>query len=173
MQKFKALVHYIIAECDDPDQLGSIRLNKVLWFSDVTAYRMDGKPITNEKYVKQKFGPVPKRIWPALRELEAAGRISITEPEYTLEPWRFESLNDPDTRSLTNRQKNITSAVLNGVLGRTANEASEMSHDASWHAASLGEEIPLFATLTAPGEIGDDVLAWATDWLDKREEASA
>lgn len=167
MQKFKALVDFIISECGDPGQLGSIRLNKVLWFSDVTAYKLDGKPITREKYVKQQFGPVPVHVRQALAELEKAKHIIIQEPRFSLEPWRFVALNErfqPSSKKakLTQGERNIAKAVLDMVLGKTANETSELSHDATWQAATMGEEIPLHATLGAPGEITDDVRDWAT-----------
>jgi hypothetical protein len=33
-EKFKAMVHYIVAACDDPQRLGAVRLNKICWFTD-------------------------------------------------------------------------------------------------------------------------------------------
>ena len=153
MRKFKALVHHIIHECARPDQLGAIRLNKVLWFSDVTAFRIEGKPITTEKYVKRQRGPVPRRILQALKALEASGDIAIVEPEHEFDTRKLMSVKSPRSKLLTSREKLITSAVLSAVLDRTANEISEMSHDDIWRAAAEGEEIPLCATLaTMPGE---------------------
>ena len=165
MKKFKALVHHVIHECTDrPSQLGTIRLNKVLWFSDITAYRIDGRAITNERYVKRRFGPVPKRVLQALKELEASGDIAVMEPEHDFDTRKFVSLKPPALKRLSNREKLITSAVLHGVLDRTANEISEMSHDDIWRAALEGEEIPFAATLAStPGEVTDEVVAWAED----------
>ena len=162
MKKFKALVHYIINECANPYELGAIRLNKALWFSDVTAYKIDGKSITNEKYVKRQHGPAPKRVVQALRELKSAGAIDIVEPKFDFDLRKFISRQAPPSRALTNREKMIVSAVLDAVLERTASEISEMSHDQVWDAALEGEEIPFCATLAAtPGEIDDEVVEWA------------
>ena len=70
-EKFKALVLYVIAKCGDPARLGATRLNKILWFSDSFAYRINGVSITGEAYVKRQWGPVPKHILATIRELEA------------------------------------------------------------------------------------------------------
>ena len=174
LTKFKSMVHYVINECADyPAQLGAIRLNKVLWFADVTAYKLDGKSITGERYVKRQFGPAPARILPILAELEKSGDIVVMEPEFAYDTRKFISLK-PSTGRLSNREKLITSAVLNGVLGRTANAISEMSHDQIWDAAKEGEEIPLHATLAAtPGEITPEVIEWATQCLKDRASAEA
>lgn len=166
MQKFRDLVCHIIQECsDDPSQLGAIRLNKILWFSDVVAYQVDGQSITGETYVKRRFGPAPKRMKQVLRYLEKHGEITITEPEFEFDTTRFESLKSRPDR-LSNREKQIISAVRGAVLGKTANEISEMSHDLIWKIAEEGEEIPLCASLAAmPGEVSENDIQWAKDCM--------
>ncbi len=45
--KFRALVHYFIEQSqDEPNKLGTIRLNKALWFTDVFYYLATGKQMT-------------------------------------------------------------------------------------------------------------------------------
>lgn len=164
MRKFKALVHFIIHQCRArPSELGAVRLNKALWFSDVTAYRVDGKPITTEKYVKRQFGPVPRRVLHALERLQMESAIAIMEPEHEFDTRKYVSLKPPSSTLLNDREKYITSVVLESVLGHTANEISEMSHDHIWEAAFEGEEIPLAATLGSPGEITSESLVWAAE----------
>lgn len=172
--KFKSLVHHVIHECaSSPDQLGAIRLNKVLWFADVTAYKMDGRSITGEKYVKRQFGPAPGRILRALDELARDGAILVLDPEVEYAPRKFYSLAAPPPGRLSNGEKLITSAVLDDVLGRTASEISEMSHDDVWQAAEIGEEIPMYATLAStPGEITEAVVEWANASLAESTRAA-
>ena len=97
-QKFAALVHFLIEECSEPERLGSVRLNKALWFSDVLAYKFMGKPITEAVYVKRKRGPVPQTVLETLRELEREGKIAARKPEFDYDSWKFSSLKpaDPD-----------------------------------------------------------------------------
>ena len=76
-EKYKAAVHYIIASCDDPIKLGSIKLNKILFYSDSDMFFNTGKSITNDEYIKRQFGPVPKNILEILKELEDEKKIAI------------------------------------------------------------------------------------------------
>ena len=52
--KFKSAVHYICDKASsDPSVLGAIKLNKVLWYSDLINYLITGKPITGETYIEK------------------------------------------------------------------------------------------------------------------------
>ena len=163
-QKFASLVHHIIHECtDQPRELGALRLNQVLWFSDVIAYKLRGRPISGDIYVKRQFGPVPKHILQTLDQLVQEEKVIVIDPEYQFDTRKFVSQVAPLSNSLSDEEKAIVSAVLDDVLGRTANAVSEMSHDVIWAAAKEGEEIPLFSTLVGHvGEVTADVVDWAT-----------
>ena len=167
--KFKALVHYVIGQCTDrPDQLGAIRLNKVLWFSDVIAYQTTGVSITGETYVKRERGPAPKHILAVVKELCDEGKISVVEPRYRFDTRKFYEL-EPAPDDFSEEHKRIVDAVLGYMLRNTANQVSEMSHDIIWKMAAEGEEIPLYATLASnPGEITDEFLGWARNILEER-----
>ena len=165
MDKYNALVHYIIDECKaHPERLGAIRLNKVLWFSDVIAYQTEGASITGETYLKRKLGPAPRHILNRLRDLKDTGAIAIKEPEYVYDSREFYSMQSPETDILSENEKRLARVVLSALLGRTANAVSEMSHDILWEVAEDDEEIPLHATLVSqPGRITPDMIEWAKE----------
>jgi Protein of unknown function (DUF4065) len=177
-EKFKALVHYIVASCDDPQRLGATKLNKVLWFADAICYRSTRASITGETYVKRKRGPVPKAILQTLRELRAEGKIHIEEPAFQYEIRRFVSLQKPDASMFSPVEIGIITAVLAEVCDRhTASSISDLSHDQIWDAANEGEELPLFATLASqPGEITEEAMGWADNVvataIEKRQQAA-
>ena len=80
--KLKELVHFIVHECrDNPASLGAVRLNKVLWLTDMMSYQVTGKPVTTERYVKRERGPVPATILATLDELKNEQKILIDHPE--------------------------------------------------------------------------------------------
>lgn len=162
-EKFKALVHFIVHECqDNPGKLGAIRLNKTLWYTDVTAYHMAGASVTNEVYVKRKMGPVPSHILATLDELKNEGLMHVREPQGQFDSRKYISLEEPDTGMLSEDEMDLARNVLSTVLGCTANDISEKTHDIIWEVASDGEEIPLYATLASDrGAITDEVKAWA------------
>jgi hypothetical protein len=173
-ERFKNLVHFVVASCEDPHRLGATRLNKILWFSDTTHYRMTGESISGEKYVKRKNGPVPKAILYAIKELEADGKIHVREQEKAGFKIRiFNVLTEPNLQDFTARQREIVEYLTSEICGNhSASSISDATHDQIWAAANEGEEIPLYATLAAsPGEISDEVMAWADSVVDEVESS--
>ena len=163
--KLKDLVHCIVHECKDrPDRLGAVRLNKVLWYADVSSFKEHGEPISGETYVKRQYGPVPLRIGAVLEELRDEGKIAVQEPSGQYDTRKFLSLAEPDPGALSDDERRCVSDVVDAVCSLTASKISDMSHDAIWEAAYIGEEIPVYATLAAnEGEITPEVLAWANE----------
>jgi antitoxin SocA-like protein len=163
--KFKAMVHYIVATCEDSKRLGAVRLNKICWFSDTLSYRFTGASMTGETYIKRKFGPVPKTILGALRELQDEKKIGIFEHEVL--PSRtmrmFVPLTEAPKQQFNPEELRILDYVIDHVCNHhTANSISELSHDSIWDAANDGEEIPMCATLVAtPAELTPEVIEWA------------
>lgn len=167
-EKFKTLVHFMVHECRErPGRLGAVRLNKALWFADVLAYKMNGVSMTGETYVKREKGPVPAHILSTLRELQGERKILIQEPEYLYDARKFISLVPPTAGLLSDDERAMSASVLEAVCGRTTNEIIDMTHNIIWDAATMGEVIPLFATLAAnEGEITEAVLDWANDHVE-------
>jgi hypothetical protein len=84
-EKFKSLVHYIIARAGNKPGFGATKLNKVLWFADARLFMLRGKPITGAAYIREKWGPVPQQIMPVRDELVKAGAFSRSK----LRTYRF------------------------------------------------------------------------------------
>lgn len=173
--RFKALVHYILERCDDPKKLGATKLNKVLWYADTFAFRSTGQTISGEThYVKRQFGPVPKKVLSAIRELQAEGKIHVKETEYFGKPKReFISLRQADASKFTAEEIEIVDAVLSAICDHhTAASISDLSHDLIWEAAELGEDIPVFAVLAAQvGALTKNDKKWADDLIKKHAAA--
>ncbi len=160
--KFKALVHFVIHKCAEPDRLGAVRLNKTLWFADVLAYKDRGVSISGTTYIKKQHGPVPKFMPACIEALADEGSITVEEPSFAYETRKFRSMAPPDTSCLDTYEKDLTLYVLNTLFGHTASDVSEMSHDRIWGMASDGEEIPIFATLgSVRGQVTPEVIDWA------------
>lgn len=166
--KFKAMVHVIVASCHDPYKLGATRLNKICWYSDSSAFRALGAAITGEVYVKRPKGPVPYNILKAMRSLEEEGKIAVKESVHPVYKTRlFYSLEEPRTDMFSGVESSIIHDVARAICeNHTANSISELSHDQIWAAATDGEQIPMFATLVADaGEVTPEVAEWADSVL--------
>ena len=160
--KLKALVHFVIDSCPDPALLGAVRLNKTLWFSDVLAFKHTGVGISGATYIKKPHGPVARLTVACLNELVADRAIQVTEPQTFYGARVYRSLREPDVHILSEDEMELVKFVLNTLLGYTATDVSEMSHDRIWDMADDGEEIPLYATLGASkGRVTPEVIDWA------------
>lgn len=162
--KFKKLVHYVCSLCSaDPTKLGAVQLNKALWLSDLKAYYELGLPITNARYVKRQFGPVPSQILPVLRELQQEGILTIRDAdhfgwqkkEYIVHQSASSDFLTPEERQI------VTETVAFVTEEHTGTSISEKSHDHIWKAAADGEELPLFTVFAKPGRITDEEREWA------------
>jgi hypothetical protein len=167
VDKFKAVVHFIIANCEDPNKLGATKLNKILWYSDTYAFKAQGVSVTGSEYLRRKRGPVPARILQALNQLESEGKISITHPDVPFQVRIFKSLEGVENGSISTSEKEIIQSVSKYICDEyTAGSISELSHDEVWDAAVDGEPIPLEATLVSvTGDYRPQVQNWANQVL--------
>lgn len=143
-EKLKALVHYVIGRCDDPNMLGSIKLNKVLWVSDLWAYAKWGEPITGEHYIKQQFGPIASIVG-ILNELENEKKI-VTRQRETFGHMKTDYIGLKPLENISEvfnaDQISLVDEAIDYVCGHTAKGISDKTHDAIWELAEIGEEIP-------------------------------
>ena len=167
-EKFRTLVHYICWKCKDPAALGSTKLNKVLWLSDLLWYRETGVPITGATYVKRQFGPVPRAILPALQKLKEEGSITEEETNYHGFPKKeYRAHKKPRTSGFSSKQLDMIDKVITYVCaGHTAKSISDQTHNHVWEAAKDGEEIPYATVFANPGRLNDKDRAWALQELD-------
>lgn len=150
-EKFKTLIHYACASVDDPAKLGAVKLNKIMWFSDVFSFSELGEAMTGATYMKLQYGPVPRAMMPTLREMVSEGRIRVDEVEYFGKTKKqFVSLSDPDMSIFSENERAIADYVIRQITnGFTAAAISNLTHDAIWKLAELGEDIPMTAVLSS------------------------
>ena len=172
--KLKALVHFICEKADDPSVLGSIKLNKVLWYSDVIYYMTTGRPITGETYVKRQHGPVPKHILRVIDELVKEGKIArgrVDHFGYLKNEYIALAPCNPDVFS-GGEVAIIDEAFKHVCIDNTAKSISEETHGVIWQLAEMGEEIPYHAVFaSAMGEVDEDDMAWAMQKLELKKAA--
>lgn len=167
-KKLKAVVHYICASCKDTNKLGATKLNKVLFHVDLAAYIQSGKSVSGSAYVKRQHGPCPKDILPVLNELEREKKIAISHSRFfNYDKKDFVSLEDPEIDLLDKDDIVLINTVIDYVCDtHTATSISEETHNIVWHAANIGEEIPMSAFLVAqPAALTQADKDWANKLL--------
>lgn len=160
-EKFIDVVHYICHHCS-PEELGRVKLHKILYFSDMLSYLDTGVPLTGAEYQKQGFGPTARPLKAALDNLERERRIQISVRDfYGYRKYDFVSLVEPATNRLSEDERRLVDKVIDFVCVRTASEISELSHSLPWQCADMGKRIPYFSAFgLLPAEITDEDLAW-------------
>lgn len=171
--KFKSLVHYVCAQRKDcPDTLGAVKLNKILWLADLSAFYETGQPITESRYIKREFGPVPAGIKPVLNELEREGILTVREVDhFNKRKKEYDVHIAAPTDFMTSEQRKIVDqAIVHVCDEHTAKSVSDATHDHIWKAANDGEEIPLYTVFAKPGMITENEREWARMVLEQEVE---
>ncbi|MDZ4840856.1 MAG: Panacea domain-containing protein [Hyphomicrobium aestuarii] len=160
-ERLKDVVHYICSQCDEAD-LGNVKLHKILYFADMLHFNETMKPLTGVSYVKQQFGPTARHLTAVVDELAQEGRLQVTDRQfYGFQKKDYTSLTQPHLGRIGNALP-LLDDVIEFVCSRTAKEISELSHNAAWDAAKMGEVIPYFTAIgMEPAELTDDDFAWA------------
>ena len=141
--KFRELIVYIAQRSVDAD-IGDVKLNKILFFSDFYAYGFLGRPITGAEYQKQPMGPTARRLLPERRVLVGEGAVSVDEPQY-LSPTRTTHPNrKPNTALFADEELALVDEVIEMFKNSGTNEVSEFSHSVSagWKVVEMRETIP-------------------------------
>jgi uncharacterized phage-associated protein len=143
---------------DDPTS-GSTKLNKILYFAEISHLRRTGQPITGSEYQKQPHGPTLRRMPPIIRDLEEHGAAKeIEEDYYGYARRKLVALREPDLSEFTAEEVASVLDMVRQFWGKSAKEVSDISHeDPGWRAVEIGEKIPLQLAFVAQPEVTDEI----------------
>ncbi len=162
--KLKALVHYVCSRVRGPDLLGSVKLNKMLWYTDLASFVETGESVTGETYIKKPHGPVASHLASVLDELVQDGVLQIsTVSRHGHRQKQYVPLRDPDPSKLGQSDLWLAEQVIDRISEEyTAERISEVSHNRVWSIAADGERIPFEAIYTAEKlEVDESDIQWA------------
>lgn len=143
LDKFKAVVHYIISKCGLKDNVGKTVMHKLLYFSDFNYYEIYEESITGEKYIKKPQGPFPVHFIDATNELKDEGKIQIRrEARNNHFRYRCSSQSCPDLSLLGDDELELIDDVIDRLSNLYSDEFSEYSHgDLPWRLAKNDKEL--------------------------------
>lgn len=141
LNKFKAMLHYIISKCESKDNFGRVLLYKLLYFSDFDYYEKYEEPISGESYLRKKMGPVPSHFFEAIDNLVNDGKISeTTDFVINYKKYNYSSLVKPDTSFLSADELQVIDDVIKRLSHFYSTDISKYSHgDIPWRLADDGE----------------------------------
>jgi hypothetical protein len=150
IERVAAAAHYVIANTD-PGKLGHVKLNKILWYSDLEHYRWHGISVTGlQQYTRTPQGPMSQEIAKAVRRLVKDGKVAEPTIKVADFPRReLVGLEQPDGSSFTDRQSGILNEMIKVIAPLTAVQLNELTYgDPLWKEVKNGE-----AMLIATGSI--------------------
>lgn len=162
MNKFLELIVYISLRSDSDPHFGKVKLNKLLFYSDFTAYARLGRSISGQEYVKQPYGPVPRDIGAALESLEGSQSVCLV-PRTHFQHTQFRVLarREPDLSAFTGDEIAVVNEVLTELRDLNASDTSERSHEfIGWRLAEMSETIPYETMLLSDEPPSEDDLAF-------------
>ncbi len=142
-EKMRAVILRACHACP-PQDLGAVKLNKVLFYLDMLSYAYDRKPVTGATYRKRPNGPTSDQLLFALRDMARAGDIEIKEVDFHgYIKKEYAPLVEEPKGVLNEEELSLLNDVIDFVCHQnTARSISEYSHSLPWEMAEMGGEIP-------------------------------
>jgi len=161
MMRLEEAILFICTTCRQEDRLGAVKLNKILYYSDMLHFAQTGKSITGATYVKRQRGPVPKEVVEAINNLKRANRLETREVSIFDKTRReFDALDEPRLSIFDHSELKLINDMIGAVCGFNAREISDISHTVVWHVADMGEELPYSSFLASYlGDVTDADIA--------------
>ncbi len=150
-KKLRDLILYIAHQSEDDPRLGAVKLNKLLYYADFSAFRELGISITGATYQHLEEGPAP-------RELLSVRRAMIDSEEAVMEPRtyfgkkqnRLVPLKPVDTL-LSRDERRLVDEVISEFWHMDARQISNYSHsEYGWRLTDEGETIPYSSAFFSP-----------------------
>lgn len=142
--KLKELILYISARNVSNSRFGAIKLNKILFYSDIQAYFELGKSITGEEYFKLPLGPAPRKMKPILNEMKASDEISFVYHQYAVGTQeRVAPIRKSNLSLFSPEEIAIVEQVIQWLWNETADEVSNRTHKfVAWKKVKERETVP-------------------------------
>jgi hypothetical protein len=143
-QKLAELILYISKLSEGDETFGSTKLNKLLFYSDYTAYLKLGTPITSVAYLRLDHGPAPVNLVRLRDRLVHTGVLQmVTTRFHNRTQEKPIALRETDFSVFSAQEISIVDRIVNQFKGMRAAEISDLSHNfVGWRLAKKNEVIP-------------------------------
>ena len=144
-----AIVHICHTFKETPKKLGSVKLHKILWFSDVMSLKERYKTITGMTgYIARRLGPVVPNIREIIAELANEGVIS-SKKNFIGNQQRMYDITDEKMaldyiKQLDDDDKRILDHWIDYAQDRTVQEIVHTAHSYTWWSKmKIGKPVPV------------------------------
>lgn len=150
-EKLRELILLIAEWCQADPKFGAIKLNKLLFHADFSAFLTHGEPITGQEYFKLPQGPAPRRLKSITDAMIKKGDFAWQEvPYYGRTQKKPIALRPPDLSKFSGADVNLIRQTVEKFWKLSATEISDQSHIfLGWKAVHLKETIPYSTALVS------------------------
>lgn len=148
-KKLRELI-LLISEWSHADpNFGAIKLNKLLFHCDFSAYLTYGSPITGQEYFALPQGPAPRKLVPITEKMKRAEELAYQQvPYFGHIQQRPIALRGADVSVFSPREMDLVRRTIEKFWAKNATEISEQSHlFLGWKVAGNREAIPYSTAL--------------------------
>jgi len=130
------LILYIADKAMTDKCYGAIKLNKILFFADFSAYASREKSITGAEYMGLPQGPVPRRLVAVREQLLEEGAITVRKQPFKGKVQeRIIALREANLDIFTGWEISLVDSIIAQFWGASAREMSRLSHARIWRLA--------------------------------------
>jgi len=145
---------YVAQKAQVLERFGLVKLNKILWKADFSAFAERGVPVTGRAYQRLRLGPAPVEMRPLLAEMEQEGEIALEQTDFGITvdgipviERRPIALVDPTFRWFSQDDLAFLDASIDYYKDMSANKTSDDSHGVAWSTRFDGDPMPYDSAL--------------------------
>lgn len=141
--RLRELILYIANKCQDDQHWGAVKLNKILFKADFTAFLNSQKPITGAEYRHLENGPAPKEL-ETIRDSLIYKKEAIMQRRKYIDftQHRLIPLRTADLKYFSGEEIALVDSIIDDNRHKTAKEMSNESHGIQWRSTPFGKSIP-------------------------------
>lgn len=163
--RLRELILYVAKRSSSMTRFGLIKLNKIIWRADFTAFLERQVPVTGRAYQRLRLGPAPVEMPPILGEMQQDGDLQFnflvlgqdSEGRDIVEK-RPIALREPDLRWFSADDMQFVDRAIEHYRPMTGMEASDDSHGPAWSTREDSDPMPYEAALFSIRALGAEQL---------------
>jgi hypothetical protein len=150
-EKLRELILLISEWSQADEKFGAIKLNKLLFHCDFSAFLTFNKPITGQEYFALPQGPAPKHLLPITKRMQARQELAYQQVLYHgFLQKRPIALRTAEVSVFTPSEMKLISQTVQRFWNMSASEISDQSHlFLGWKTAKEKETIPYSTALVS------------------------
>lgn len=141
--KYKNLILYLAQKVGAKPNVGETVFYKLIYFIETLAYKRLGHGLTNERFYKMQYGPVPASFQSITQAMIDENELDRVSGRYfTFMQTKY--LPRVEATGLTEAEREIVKTIISTLGRKSATELSDLSHkDEPWKRAADGAFVDL------------------------------